>query len=245
MKISVIIPCLNEERFLPNLLSDLRKQSLMPSEILVVDAGSKDKTLELIKEDILVKVIHTKPNIGMQRKTGGEKANGDMLFFFDSDVRMNKDFIKNAITKIQNKNLDLATYRYIPYNLSENNQIQDSSKSIRFLYKFFNTLFFVFKKVSPSGAGSGIFTTKENFLKLNGFSENLKFDDIDFIRRGARVGKFDILDMDLLVSDRRFVRYGVFKTFLSYLVLSVFFLFNAFKYAEIIEYKFSDYTKNQ
>lgn len=243
MKISVIVPCLNEEKFLPNLIADLRNQSLLPFEILIIDAGSQDKTLELIKEDSLIKVIHTKPNIGMQRKTGGEKANGDMLFFFDSDVRINKDFIKNAIFEIQNKNLDLATYRYIPYNLGENNQIQDSSKSIRFLYKFFNTLFFVFKRISPSGAGSGIFTTKENFLKLNGFSENLKFDDIDFIRRGARIGKFDILDMDLLVSDRRFVRYGVFKTFLSYLVLSIFFFFNAFKASEIIEYKFSDYKK--
>lgn len=243
MKISVIVPCLNEERFLPNLIIDLRNQTLLPDEILVVDAGSKDKTLELIKEDSLVKVIHTKPNIGMQRKTGGQNANGDLLFFFDSDVRVNKDFIKNAIFEIQNKNLDLATYRYIPYNLGENNQIQNSSKSIKFLYQFFNTLFYIFKKVSPSGAGSGIFTTKETFLKLNGFSENLKFDDIDFIRRGAKVSKFDILDMDLLVSDRRFVRYGVFQTFFSYLVLSVFFFFNAFKTAEIVEYKFSDYTK--
>jgi glycosyltransferase involved in cell wall biosynthesis len=243
MKISVIVPCLNEERFLPNLISDLLNQSLLPYEILIIDAGSKDKTLELIKEDDIVKVIHTKPNIGAQRKTGGLKAAGDMLFFFDSDVRLDKDFIKNAIIEIQNKNLDLATYRYIPYNLSDDNKVEDSSKSIRFLYKFFNTLFLIFKRISPSGAGSGIFTTKENFLKLNGFSENLKFDDIDFIRRGAKVGKFDILNIDLLVSDRRFVRYGVFKTFLSYLVLSTFFLFNAFKYAEIVEYKFSDYKK--
>lgn len=243
MKISVIVPCLNEEKFLPNLISDLRNQSLLPDEVLIIDAGSKDKTLEFIKEDNLVKIIHTKPNIGMQRKTGGEKANGDLLFFFDSDVRLNKDFIKNAISEIKNKNLDLASYRYIPYNLGEDNKTEDSIRSIRFLYKFFNTLFFLFKKVSPSGAGSGIFTTKEIFLKLNGFSENLKFDDIDFIRRGARVGKFDILDMDLLVSDRRFVRYGVFKTFLSYLVLSVFFFFNAFKASEIVEYKFSDYKK--
>lgn len=243
MKISIIIPCLNEEKFLPNLIADLRNQSLLPDEILVIDAGSKDKTLELVKSDNLVKVINTNPNIGAQRKLGGEKAEGDLLFFFDSDVRVYKDFIKDAVVKIQSKKLDLATFKYIPYNLGINNEIITSRKSIRFLYKFFNTLFYIFRKISPSGAGSGIFTTKETFLKLNGFSENLKFDDIDFIRRGAKLGKFDILDIDLLVSDRRFVRYGIIKTFFSYLILSIFFFFNAFKTAEIVEYKFSDYTK--
>ncbi len=243
MKISIIIPCLNEEKFLPNLIFDLKNQSLLPDEILIIDAGSKDKTLELVKSDNLARVINTNPNIGAQRKLGGEKAEGDLLFFFDSDVRLHPDFIKDAVSKIKNKNLDLATFKYIPYSLGSKNEIIISRKSIRFLYKFLNNLFYIFKKVSPSGAGSGIFTTKDTFVKLNGFSENLKFDDIDFIRRGARIGKFDILDIDLMVSDRRFVRYGIIKTFLSYLMLSIFFFFNAFKTAEIVEYKFSDYTK--
>lgn len=243
MKISIIIPCLNEEKFLPNLIQDLKNQSLLPYEILVIDAGSTDKTLELVKEDNLVKIINTPPNIGAQRKKGGELASGELLFFLDSDVRLYPDFIRDSLSTIENRNFDLATFRYQPYSLSPDLKIINSKRIIRILYQFFNILFLIFRKISPSGAGSGIFVKKSLFNQIGGFSNNLKFDDIDFIRRGARKGKFDILDVDLLVSDRRFVRYGILKTFFSYLVLSTFFFFNAFKLSEIVEYKFSDYKK--
>ncbi|HRP68451.1 MAG TPA: glycosyltransferase, partial [Turneriella sp.] len=49
-KISVVIPALNEERDLPELLSSLKAQSFRNFEVIVADAGSKDKTREIAQE---------------------------------------------------------------------------------------------------------------------------------------------------------------------------------------------------
>lgn len=245
MKISIVIPCLNEEDFIPYLIKDLRNQSVLPFEIIVVDAGSTDKTLEWVKNDTLVKVYNRPPNIGAQRQYGGEQATGDYLFFLDADVRLPIDFLEKSIMEVKQRNLGIAAFRYVPYAKDENGVLKQSSLPISFCYKFLDVLFFIFQKISPSGAGSGIFVKKEIFDSSLGFSKNLKFDDIEFIRRVARYTKFGQLKVQLFVSDRRFVRYGVVKIFVSYLVLSVFFMFNLFKAAEVVEYKFSDYYKKK
>lgn len=245
MKISIVIPCLNEEEFLPYLIEDIRKQSLKPFEVIVVDAGSTDKTLEIIKTDDLIKVYNRPPNIGAQRQYGGEQASGEYLFFLDADVRLETDFLEKSIKEINKRNLGIAAFRYTPYAKGENGIIKKSSLPIIFCYKFLDLLFFVFQRISPSGAGSGIFVKKEIFDNSSGFSKDLKFDDIEFIRRISRYNKFGQLRIILLVSDRRFVRYGVVRIFLSYLILSLFFVFNLFKASEMVEYKFSDYYKKK
>jgi len=243
MKISIIIPSLNEEKFLPFLIQDLRNQTLQPFEILVVDAGSTDGTLTKVSRDDVVKIFNVAPNIGAQRTYGGNLAVGEYLFFLDSDVRLSPDFLEKSVKEIQRRRLSIATFEYVPYLLVQGGVTGKSTLSIRLCYKFFDLLFFIFQKLLPSGAGSGIFVTKEIFKKTKGFKDNLKFDDIEFIRRSSKLAKFGQLRVSLKVSDRRFVRYGVLRTFLSYMVLSLFFMFNLFKASEIIEYKFSDYYK--
>jgi len=245
MKISIIIPCLNEVNFLPHLLEDIKNQTLKTFEVLVIDAGSTDGTLDKVYADDLVRIHHRPPNIGAQRQYGGENAQGDYLFFLDSDVRLSKDFLEKSIKEAKKRNLALGAFQYTPYMQKENGMIRPSSLPIIFCYKFLDLLFFIFQKISPSGAGSGIFVTKKAFDESLGFSNVLKFDDIEFIRRVSKYVKFGQLRVKLFVSDRRFVRYGVIRIFLSYLVLSVFFMFNLFKASEMIEYKFSDYYKNK
>ncbi|MCX6747803.1 MAG: glycosyltransferase [Candidatus Nomurabacteria bacterium] len=243
MKISIIIPCLNEEKFLPFLIEDLRNQTVKPFEILVIDAGSTDATLSKVTTDELVKVLNVAPNIGAQRTYGGDLAQGEYLFFLDADVRLAPDFLERSLKEIQNRKLNIAGFQYVPYAIANNGATKESSLLISMCYKFFDILFFLFQTLSPSGAGSGIFVTKSIFNLTGGFRNNLKFDDIEFIRRSAKIGKFGQVRVPLKVSDRRFVRYGVLKIFVSYLVLSIFFLFGLFKASEIIEYKFSDYSK--
>lgn len=245
MKISVIIPCLNEERFLPNLISDLRNQTIKVDEILIIDAKSTDNTLNKISKYENLKIIQTNPNIGAQRKLGGEEATGDLLFFFDADVRLVPNFIEKNIKRINKNKLSLASFVYVPYNLKQDNHMTNSNFPISMVYAFIDLLMFSFQRFSPSGAGSGIFVSKDLFTKTGGFRDDLKFDDIEFIRRAAKHGKYRQIRTILLVSDRRFVKYGVLRMFISYLVLSFFFLFNAFKTAEMVEYNFAEYSKNK
>ncbi|MFN4181364.1 MAG: glycosyltransferase [Candidatus Paceibacteria bacterium] len=245
MKISIIIPSLNEEQFLPDLVLDIKNQTLLPSEVLVIDAQSRDKTVEKIQEIGLpfLQVISTAPNIGAQRRLGGDRSSGDLLIFLDADIRLDPDFLASVVTEMNIHKLDIACPTYVPYTKNQYSGMQQSAMPIRFIYKFFDLLFFCFQKISPSGAGSCICVKKNIYTKVGGFRTDLKFDDIEFIRRASCAGRFGKLIKKVYVSDRRFVRYGILHSVFVYLVLSVFFLFNAYKIAEVVKYSFADYSK--
>ena len=70
MRLSVVIPALNEERHLGQLLSDLQRQSRRPGEIIVVDAGSTDATVDIAKRSNAV-VLHGEPPIARGMNIGG------------------------------------------------------------------------------------------------------------------------------------------------------------------------------
>ncbi|MCX7876372.1 MAG: glycosyltransferase [Melioribacteraceae bacterium] len=91
IKYSVIIPTLNEEKLLPNLLqqfsNELRKKYKI--EIIVADSGSKDKTIEIAKEKC-DKVIEKNgadiKNISFGRYIGAKNSTGEILIFLNADV---------------------------------------------------------------------------------------------------------------------------------------------------------------
>ena len=90
-RISVVIPALNEEKFLPVLLESLKNQTFKDYEVIVADAGSKDKTLEIAHSYGARVVPGGMPGPGRNR--GAEVATGEFLFFFDSDVLLPNDFL--------------------------------------------------------------------------------------------------------------------------------------------------------
>ncbi|MFM7089056.1 MAG: glycosyltransferase [Candidatus Paceibacterota bacterium] len=245
MKISIIIPCLNEAQFLPDLIRDIKNQTHLPEEVLVIDAQSTDETLLKTEEVGLVQlqVISTNPNIGAQRKLGGDSTAGDLLVFLDADTRISPDFLDSVVSVMTRGRLDIACPSYVPYAKNTDGKLMQSTAMIRFIYRCFDVLFFCFQKISPSGAGSCICVKKYVYTQTGGFRTDLKFDDIEFIRRASRVGKFGKLTTKVQVSDRRFVRYGVLHSVLVYFILSIFFLFSAYKAAEVVQYSFADYGK--
>lgn len=87
---SVIIPTLNEERFLPLLLASLTKQTKKSFEVIVVDGASRDKTVELARSyasklPSLEVVVSRKAGLPLQRNLGAVKAKGEWLIFVDAD----------------------------------------------------------------------------------------------------------------------------------------------------------------
>ncbi len=89
---SVVIPTLNEEKFLPLLLRDLAKQSTTDFEVIVVDGRSEDKTttqaLKFENKFPLTLLTTTKRNVSHQRNLGAEKAKGQWVIFMDADNRL-------------------------------------------------------------------------------------------------------------------------------------------------------------
>ena len=231
-KISVIIPTLNEANYINNLLHDLKNQSVRPFEIIVVDGKSSDSTQQLVKKSSNVILLTTKPNPAKQRTLGGDKATGELLIFLDADVRINKHFLLKIEKQFRTKNFSIGCPYYLPYH---------STLAITAVYLFFNCMFFLFQKFSPSGAGSCIVVTKTAYQKSNGFNSSLTYDDIEFIRRVSRKNRFAMLPAIVNVSDRRFRTEGFFLTSLRYFILSFFFMTNYFGLANHIPYKFNHY----
>lgn len=105
MKISIIIPTYNEENVILDCLESLEKQSLKDFEVIVVDDGSTDKTIELLKQ---FKVKNYKLDIlfgnhrgpGAARNLGVKSAKGDILVFVDSDMTFDRHFLKMLIKPI-------------------------------------------------------------------------------------------------------------------------------------------------
>lgn len=108
--VSVIIPARNEGRNIANLLNDLRKQSLPPLEIIVVDDMSSDDTLKIAKS-FAVKVIkiEEKPDGWLGKswacQKGADAAKGDFLLFLDADVRLSG----NALFRLIKTQMEVCT----------------------------------------------------------------------------------------------------------------------------------------
>jgi len=111
-KISVIIPTYNEEKDISECLESLKKQSYKNFEIIIVDDGSKDNTMNVLKKfkTKIIKGKHKGP--GFSRNLGAKKAKGSILVFVDADMTFDKDYIRNLIQPMKNKKIIGTTHDY-------------------------------------------------------------------------------------------------------------------------------------
>lgn len=100
--VSVIIPARNEEHNLPNILDDLRKQTVLPLEVICVNDGSTDNTAQAATEyGATLITVKNKPE-GWTGKSyacqrGADNARGDLLLFLDADVRLSDKAVEKLI----------------------------------------------------------------------------------------------------------------------------------------------------
>lgn len=93
--ISVIVPTLNEEKYLPRCLGSLINQSWNgPFEIIVVDGGSTDGTVQVAKKYADKVLIKRDQPVGAARNIGSEEAKGEVLAFIDADTIASVDWLE-------------------------------------------------------------------------------------------------------------------------------------------------------
>jgi glycosyltransferase involved in cell wall biosynthesis len=232
VRLSVVIPALNEERHLGQLLSDLQRQSRRPDEIIVVDAGSTDATVHIAKRSQAV-VLHGEPPIARGRNLGGYSATGDLIFFLDADTRLPETFLEDFVCEVERQRLDMACPRYLPH---------DSTLAIRAIHAFWNMVLKASERTLPSGAGHCIALRSELFRESRGFDPSLKFDDIELVRRLSKRGRFSLVGVSVLVSDRRYREEGILRTLLLHLLMAPAFALGKFEWANHIAYEFGDHV---
>jgi glycosyltransferase involved in cell wall biosynthesis len=228
-KLSIIIPTLNEERHVGSLLSDVGAQTRRPDEVLVVDAGSTDGTVLVARRFPFAKLLEGEPPVACGRNLGGRSATGDVLIFLDADVRLTEGFFEGFLEEFERRRLDVACPLYVPYR---------STPMVEGFHALFNALFKVSQGVLPSGAGHCIAFRGDVFRGSRGFDPNLKFDDIELIRRLSRGRRFGIVEERVFVSDRRYRENGAPRMMLTYSLLALVFALGKFGWANRIAYEF-------
>ena len=103
--VSAIIPVYNEQKDISDCLDSLEKQTYKPIEVIVVDDGSTDKTLDILSSFrptsfklIVLKQHHAGP--GVARNYGAEKSSGEILIFIDADMTFDKNFLRDITLPI-------------------------------------------------------------------------------------------------------------------------------------------------
>lgn len=104
---SIVIPSLNEEKYLPKLLKDLSSQTYKDFETIHVDAKSEDKTVKkaaaFTEKANLTTIFSQKRNVCHQRNLGTEKAQGEWVVFMDSDNRIPQHFLQGIKYQIEKR----------------------------------------------------------------------------------------------------------------------------------------------
>ena len=232
MRLSAVIPALNEERHLGGLLSDIQRQTRSLDEVIVVDAGSSDATVR-IAERSRAAVLHGEPPVARGRNLGGYAATGDLIFFLDADTRLPEHFFEDFVGEVERGRLDTSCPRYLPYG---------SSPTIRAIHAFWNMLLKGFERTLPSGAGHCIALRSKLFRESSGFDPSVKFDDIELVRRLANGRRFGLVGTNVLVSDRRYREQGILRTFLSHVLMAPAFALGKFEWANRTYYEFGNHA---
>lgn len=191
MDISVVIPAYNVEKYIKKCLDSIIKQGFKNLEIIVVNNGSTDKTMDVLKKyKDKVKIIDLKEaNLGKARNEGVKKSKGKYILFVDSDDYLESNALKKIYNFAVKNDLDLVNFDY--------NTIKNNKKEITKLYSHDITNIYDDEKLLYEINYGPIKLFKKSIIdKYNiSFSVDKKYEDVMFVSKfllyAKKVGKID------------------------------------------------------
>ena len=196
-KISIIIPTINEANNLPLLLSDL-SISHKEGEILIVDCGSEDRTID-IANIYGARVFKSKErNRGLQLSMGANNSKGEWLIFLHADTRLTHDWF----TKI--KSVLEGDKKYIYYFKFKVNDIKIIYRILEILVNFRSKYF-----KQPYG-DQGLIIHRSIYYENNGFREIPLMEDVDFFMRLKNKKDLNQLNLPIFTSSRKWEGTNIF-----------------------------------
>jgi glycosyltransferase involved in cell wall biosynthesis len=191
MKVSVVIITRNEETYIKDLLDSLVTQTVIPHEVIVVDAESDDRTQQIVRKYMkkynFVKLYIQRGTRGEGRNYGAKKATGDVIAFVDADCIANAFWIEELINGM--KNADVV-----------------AGESVRLGYQAFSNLQRVgmfHKGVDVTYPSCNLAYSKKTFNKIHGFDPDFKeAEEVDLNFRAVDAGYKLIYHPDAIVYHR-------------------------------------------
>ena len=200
-KITIVVPCKNEENYIHHLLDSLRSQNIGDTRIIIADC-STDNTRQVIRDnsfDLNVEIIEGGP-VSIAKNNGARLSTTPYILFIDADVRFFKHtVIRDAVDKIESMNLDLVGLNIKCYD-------RDPRAMIGFT--IFNTINHTLKYFSPFAVGAFMLTRKDRFEEFGGFPEQFTTSEDYFLSRKYNPKKFKIVGHYFGQDSRRFKKMG-------------------------------------
>ncbi len=187
-KVSVIVPVYNTEKYLSKCLDSLIYQTLEDIEIICVDDGSSDNSLNILKQyenkDDRVKVI-SKENggAGSARNLGLSLAKGEYINFIDSDDWLDLNTLEELYIKSKYDNLDVLMYQLINFNNSDGEFYETDYYNMACLDSKFDNAVFNYEDVGDDMFSLAVspcnkFINRNFLINLNyPFAEGVMFED--------------------------------------------------------------------
>ncbi|MBI5620667.1 glycosyltransferase [Candidatus Gottesmanbacteria bacterium] len=233
--ISIIIPTLNEEKFLPNLLDSIVRQTEKPCEVIVADGGSNDRTVSVAgsyKKKLPIRVVGcARPGVSLQRNKGASETKGEWLVFVDADSVLLPYCLSRLVDFIQTEKPKFVTSWGKPDSVVP----QDSLSTLLYNMVLEGGILF-HKQISP-----GPFTAidRQMFITVGGYDESVEFgEDQQLSQRLADRGvPLAILRETLYIwSMRRFRSLGVLRSGQVYIKAALRVLFTGKNYTHMPGY---------
>ena len=198
MAVSIVIPTLNEEDNIKNLLNNL-KNLKGDFEVIFSDGGSSDKTLDIIKDFGNYKIITSKKGRARQLNNGAKESNNDILFFLHADSIIEE----NALIKIEDfiKNGNKVGCLKIKF---------DSKKILMNIFAILSNLRVKYRNIAFGD--QGIFIEKKLFEDIGMFEDIPLMEDYKLSIKLKNISRIKYIDSFIVSSSRRFEKNGIIKT---------------------------------
>ena len=200
-KITIVVPCKNEENYIHHLLDALRNQDIGDTRVIIADC-STDATRQVIKDNSIglnVEIVDGGP-VSIAKNNGARLVTTPYILFIDADVRFFKDtVIQDSVNKMELKKLHL---------IGLNIKCYDKDIRAKIGFTAFNLINHTLKFFSPFAVGAFMLTRKDKFEEYGGFPETFSTSEDYFLSRKYSPKKFRIIKHHFGQDSRRFRKMG-------------------------------------
>jgi uncharacterized protein len=213
IRCSVIIPTLNEREFLPQTLRALAEHQWI-HEVIFADGGSTDGTREWLAAQNFARIVDAPAGKGNQINRGAQAASGDALLILHADCQLPPDAGERIASALESQSVAGGCFE-VRFNASKPRSLKMVAAGINFRCHL----------TKAATGDQGIFVRGRVFKQVGGCPDWPLFEDVELVHRMKKVGRFAVLRSPLLVSPRRHLARGVFRTVLLIYALRLAFWF--------------------
>ncbi|MBA2734247.1 MAG: TIGR04283 family arsenosugar biosynthesis glycosyltransferase [Acidobacteria bacterium] len=204
--LSIVIPTLNEARSI-NVTLDAVMSIKGRVEVIIVDSGSLDGTVEIVRGRG-VRLVTSERGRGIQMHAGACAAGGEALWFLHADTRPSADCAERIVEALRDPELVAGNFSV---------RFDGDRRAARFLTWLYPRL----RRLGLCYGDSAIFVRREAYGQVGGFRSFPIFEDLDLVRRLRKLGRVAHLPAIVTTSSRRFEGRSFTITFARWSFLQV------------------------